>query len=117
VTGAAQRALFAAAIAASALALGGAIDATTALAPGDILMDEHSSVNGMPPVVFPHWAHRQEFRCYACHPKPFEMRRGANAITMAGLRSGEFCGACHDGETAFEVGFNTCRTCHSHEGP
>jgi c(7)-type cytochrome triheme protein len=85
-------------------------------APGDIVLDLHSTANGIPAVVFPHWAHRQEFRCYACHPKPFEMRRGANQITMTALRNGEQCGSCHNGEVAFEVGFNTCRACHSHEG-
>lgn len=85
-------------------------------APGDIVMDKASSANGLPAVVFPHWAHRQEFRCYACHPQPFEMKSGANSIDMAAIRSGEFCGRCHNGTVAFQVGFDTCRTCHSHDG-
>ncbi len=84
---------------------------------GDIVMDRHASEQGMPAVVFPHWRHRTEFRCYACHPQIFEMEAGANEITMQGLREGEYCARCHDGRTAFEVGFNTCRKCHSKVGP
>lgn len=80
---------------------------------GDIEMDHRSSANGLPPVVFPHWKHRVHFRCYACHPQPFEMREGANQFALEDIRSGRFCGACHDGQTAFAVSFDTCRTCHS----
>lgn len=85
--------------------------------PGNVVIDRKSSTNGMPGVVFPHWKHRVEFRCYACHPQPFQMQRESNEITMASLGSGQFCGQCHDGKTAFAVGFNTCRTCHSHGEP
>ena len=80
---------------------------------GDIKLDRRSTANGVNAVVFPHWKHRIRFKCYACHPQPFEMRAGANDISMDGLRSGDFCGLCHDGRTAFSVGFDTCRTCHS----
>jgi c(7)-type cytochrome triheme protein len=82
---------------------------------GDIVMDRHSSANQQLAVVFPHWKHRLNFKCYACHPDVFEMRAGANEISMASLQAGEFCGRCHDGRTAFAIGFETCRTCHSHE--
>ncbi|MFQ5415425.1 MAG: c(7)-type cytochrome triheme domain-containing protein [Myxococcota bacterium] len=80
---------------------------------GDILMNRRSTDNGVPAVVFPHWKHRSRFRCYACHPDIFEMRAGENDITMDGLRQGEYCGRCHDGKTAWAIGFNTCRDCHS----
>ncbi len=80
---------------------------------GDVRMDRLSTTNAIPPVVFPHWKHRTEFRCYACHPEIFEMRAGANAVSMDAISRGEFCGACHDGHTAFAVGFDSCRTCHS----
>ena len=85
--------------------------------PGDIVMDRNATANGVPAVVFPHWRHRTEFRCYACHPQIFEMEQGKNEITMQDLRAGEYCGRCHDGGTAFEVGFDTCRLCHSKVGP
>lgn len=79
---------------------------------GDILIDRLSTQNQVAPVVFPHWKHRLRFKCYACHPKPFEMQAGANEITMDKLRAGEFCGRCHNGRIAFAVSFDTCRTCH-----
>jgi c(7)-type cytochrome triheme protein len=80
---------------------------------GNIAMDRHSTKNGVPGVVFPHWRHRSRFRCYACHPDVFEMQAGANDIRMDALLEGESCGRCHDGKLAFAIGFDTCRTCHS----
>jgi c(7)-type cytochrome triheme protein len=85
--------------------------------PGDIVIDRHSSANYQPAVVFRHWKHRMHFRCSACHPAIFEMRAGANEITMDALLAGESCGRCHDGLRAFDVAFETCSDCHSHEGP
>lgn len=84
---------------------------------GDIVLDKKSSLNGVPAVVFPHWKHRGRFRCYACHPEPFVMKAGANDIGMAALQAGKFCGRCHNSEVAFEIGFNTCRKCHSRVEP
>jgi len=85
--------------------------------PGDIVIDRHSSANYQPAVVFRHWKHRMHFKCSACHPRIFEMRAGANEITMDALLAGESCGRCHDGLRAFGVTFETCSECHSHEGP
>jgi c(7)-type cytochrome triheme protein len=82
-------------------------------APGDLVLDRNSTASGVPAVVFPHWAHRVRFRCYACHPDPFAMESGANPISMDRLKEGQFCGRCHDGRTAFAVGFDTCTRCHS----
>lgn len=65
-----------------------------------------------PPVVFPHWRHRIRFKCSACHPQIFEMKKGANAITMDAIRQGEFCAKCHNGDVAFEVTFQSCSRCH-----
>lgn len=65
-----------------------------------------------PPVVFPHWFHRIRAKCVSCHPAPFEMRAGANAVSMDKLRSGQFCATCHNGKTAWEIGFKTCVKCH-----
>ena len=84
---------------------------------GDIVMDRKSTHAGVPAVVFPHWVHRAQFGCYACHPSVFELEKGANDITMDAMRDGEFCGHCHQGRIAFAIGFETCRNCHSGAGP
>jgi len=66
----------------------------------------------MPQAVFPHWIHRTRFKCYACHDELFQMQAGADDINMDAVREGRFCGVCHDGKTAFAVGFDTCERCH-----
>lgn len=66
----------------------------------------------IPPAQFPHWVHRIRFKCYVCHDAIFQMKAGADPITMDAIFDGKFCGACHDGKTAFEVGFDTCPRCH-----
>lgn len=65
------------------------------------------------PAVFPHWFHRIRVKCASCHPRVFEMKAGANAVTMDALRSGKFCATCHNGKVAWEVGFTTCTKCHA----
>jgi len=81
---------------------------------GDITFKrrEGAGAGGTPPAVFSHWFHRIRFKCYACHPALFEMKAGANAVTMAAIREGKFCGACHDGTTAWAVTFESCSRCH-----
>lgn len=66
----------------------------------------------IPAAVFPHFAHRMQFKCYVCHEDIFVMKAGANEITMDGIQDGKFCGKCHDGKTAFQATFNTCPRCH-----
>jgi c(7)-type cytochrome triheme protein len=84
----------------------------TALAvPGDIVFRRDGS--GMPPTVFPHWFHRIRYRCYACHPALFEMKAGANDVSMTTIQEGKHCGACHNGKAAWAVGVETCNRCHS----
>ena len=65
-----------------------------------------------PPAVFPHWMHRMEWRCYVCHEDIFKMRAGANPVTMKAIEGGKYCGACHDGKTAFPPNFESCWRCH-----
>ena len=67
----------------------------------------------IPPATFPHWFHRIRFKCASCHPAIFEMKAGANPITMTAMRRGEFCATCHNGRIAWEVGFTTCVRCHA----
>ena len=66
----------------------------------------------VPAASFPHWFHRVRFTCSACHPGIFRMKAGLAPITMDALRSGQFCGTCHNGRTAWPIAFETCRNCH-----
>jgi c(7)-type cytochrome triheme protein len=79
---------------------------------GDVTLKRQDGGTSPPPAVFPHWIHRIRFKCYACHPTIFEMKAGANAITMDEIREGKFCGTCHNGKIAWEVSFDTCNRCH-----
>lgn len=64
----------------------------------------------MPDVVYPHKAHTEWLDCAQCHPKIFTPKKGANAISMAAIIMGEYCGVCH-GKVAFPV--SECSRCHS----
>ena len=80
---------------------------------GDIVFArKEGSAGGIAPAVFPHWLHRMQYRCYACHDEPFKMKAGSNAITMDAINNGKMCGVCHDGKTAFGPTVNTCSRCH-----
>ncbi len=87
-------------------------------APGDIVFERKDAPEGMenyPPAIFPHWLHRIRYRCDACHPKPFAMKKGAAQVTMETIIKGEACGQCHDGGEAFNVEFQNCTRCHANE--
>ena len=62
-------------------------------------------------VVFPHKQHTEWLACYNCHPKIFQMRKGADPITMVKILTGEYCGRCH-GKVAFAVPTG-CPRCHT----
>jgi c(7)-type cytochrome triheme protein len=79
---------------------------------GDIVFKRKDGEGATAPATFPHWFHRIRYRCYVCHPAVFEMKAGANAISMDAIREGKFCGVCHNGKIAWEVGFDTCNRCH-----
>lgn len=66
------------------------------------------------PAVFPHWVHRVRYKCYVCHNKEmgFGFQRGSVTISMDSIDNGKHCGACHKGETAFGISFETCNRCH-----
>jgi c(7)-type cytochrome triheme protein len=87
--------------------------ATAAMAvEGDVVFGRKAGEGGTPPATFPHWIHRIRYKCYACHPAPFEMKSRANRISMDAIQEGKFCGACHNGRIAWAVGFDTCNRCH-----
>lgn len=78
----------------------------------DVVLNNRSELEGMRPVVFPHWFHRIRYQCRVCHSElGFEMKVGATRPTMNEITSGAFCGACHDGDTAWSV--DNCGLCHS----
>jgi c(7)-type cytochrome triheme protein len=59
-------------------------------------------------------------KCTGCHTKVFKMKKGATGeLTMAKMKAGEQCGACHNGKTevAGKMPFNVddkanCEKCH-----
>ena len=68
-------------------------------------------------VVFSHKTHTMDagLECDSCHDELFQMEAGSTEqnddFTMQALYDGKYCGACHDGETAFAS--NTrCTVCH-----
>jgi len=67
-------------------------------------------------VTFDGKAHADKgLKCADCHTKPklFEMKKGKDKITMAAMKEGKFCGACHDGTKAFSVKAPAdCKKCH-----
>jgi c(7)-type cytochrome triheme protein len=78
----------------------------------DVVLNRNSEKEGVRPVIYPHWFHRIRFQCRVCHSEMgFEMRVGANDVTMEEIIDGKFCGACHNGEIAWSV--ENCDLCHS----
>jgi c(7)-type cytochrome triheme protein len=81
---------------------------------GNILMDRLSTKNRAKPVMFRHWTHRLRYTCRVCHFElEFEFKAGATPITERDNLVGGFCGACHDGNTAFDHGEDNCDRCHT----
>lgn len=69
--------------------------------------------------MFSHKTHviELDLDCDSCHPDIFQKKIGAaeenGDYNMAALEEGQYCGACHDGDTAFGVKDpETCVTCH-----
>lgn len=67
--------------------------------------------------VFEHGVHTRDagLECDSCHDDLFSMQRGTAVkgknFTMQAMAEGEFCGSCHDGDTAFSTETN-CLSCH-----
>jgi len=106
---------FTAMVAASA-ALVFAAGTVLAVPPGKVV--EFDSPNGT--VTFNGKAHADKgLKCADCHVKPklFEMKKGADKITMAAMNEGKSCGACHNGSKAFSVKAPAdCAKCHAAKG-
>lgn len=90
-----------------------ALPATDAAAEyGDVVINNYSDEAAVSPVVFPHWFHRIRYTCKTCHTDlNIKLSAGSNNIKMSDIMDGQYCGACHDGETAW--GIENCELCHS----
>jgi c(7)-type cytochrome triheme protein len=73
------------------------------------------------PVTFSHEKHKAKVeKCQACHTKVFKMKKGTTGpLTMAAMKAGQQCGACHNGKTEFGGAMpvavddkTKCETCH-----
>jgi c(7)-type cytochrome triheme protein len=93
-----------------ALLLTAALSAVAGAQEGDVVLKRHGGITDPPPAVFPHWIHRIRYTCYACHPAAIEPP--STPITHEAMAAGQACGACHDGRTAWGIGFATCTRCH-----
>lgn len=67
--------------------------------------------------AFDHKAHVEDIglECADCHDKIFTMKIGAaeakGNFTMASFKKGKYCGACHNGDDAFDAQ-TQCDSCH-----
>lgn len=65
---------------------------------GKVIIDNGSTLSGLPAVVFQHWFHRTRYTCRLCHVDlGFAMKAGGTDVKAADNAKGFFCGACHDG--------------------
>ncbi|MBL3528415.1 MAG: hypothetical protein JMN27_12670 [gamma proteobacterium endosymbiont of Lamellibrachia anaximandri] len=97
-----------------------AINTTLGAAPGDIQYErkggDAEELKTFPPSIFPHWIHRINYRCDACHNKLFEMKTGTTPINKDLMKEGKVCAVCHNGKQAFDDGFENCNRCHINDG-
>lgn len=81
---------------------------------GNTLINRLSEKKGMKAVSFSHWLHRKSYTCRVCHFElEFNMQRNATEVTESANRAGKFCGACHNGKTAFSHEKPNCEKCHN----
>jgi len=84
---------------------------------GNVVMYEG---RGAGRVVFDGKLHAsKKLTCGDCHEGSafsfalFEMKRGANVISMRNMELGRYCGYCHDGKQAFSTTNSlNCSKCH-----
>jgi len=82
---------------------------------GNLLIDRVSTASGIKPALFSHWHHRTLYTCRVCHVElDFNMKVNSTEITEEANRKGRYCGACHNGRTAFAHAGN-CQRCHTGE--
>ena len=82
----------------------------------NLLINRTSEQNGVKPVTFSHWIHRQKHTCRVCHFElEFNMKANTTEITEKTNKAGLHCGAsgCHDGKTVFGHDQPHCDKCHN----
>jgi c(7)-type cytochrome triheme protein len=81
---------------------------------GNVVINDYSEKNDMAPVGFKHGIHRASYTCRACHFElNFAMTLHGTKIKEEKNRAGEYCGACHNGSTAFGHRDENCRCSRS----
>lgn len=85
---------------------------------GNVTMDRHTASRpDIKPVVFSHLSHRTRYTCRVCHFElEFAFKANATGVTEKDNVNGLFCGACHNGTTAFPLGVEHCNKCHAGRG-
>ncbi|HEY3306998.1 MAG TPA: c(7)-type cytochrome triheme domain-containing protein [Desulfuromonadaceae bacterium] len=85
---------------------------------GNAVINNFSKFEGMPPVTFDHWVHRQYYTCRLCHVDiGFGMTTGSTKITAEDNMKGFFCGTCHNGkmEVNKKKVFESCAKVYNRE--
>ncbi|MEE9543716.1 MAG: c(7)-type cytochrome triheme domain-containing protein, partial [Thermodesulfobacteriota bacterium] len=77
----------------------------------DTLIIFTSKSETMKSVPFSHKTHTSRLKCASCHPRIFADELNSNPVTMAGLATGEFCGACHGKSGSLPL--LDCKRCHN----
>lgn len=81
---------------------------------GNLLIWRTTANAPVKPVMFSHWSHRLRYTCRVCHLElDFSFKRNTTEITEEANRQGQYCGACHDGKTAFAHTDGNCGKCHT----
>lgn len=101
----------------SAAAVQGWFDLPELLPPsqyGNMLISRAAGTYDMPSVSFSHWRHRALYTCRVCHFElEFALESNTTVITEEDNKNGLYCGACHDGKTAFGHTEEHCSKCHN----
>ena len=82
---------------------------------GNLLIDLTSTKNKVLPVTFSHWTHRRNYTCEVCHTElEIEMILNSTEMNHENQKKGLYCGACHNGLTAFSHQLD-CEKCHKQD--
>jgi len=98
-------------VTAAVLVLLAAATAFAVLGGGDVVF----SVTGAANVLFTHDGHAgtAKIGCKECHYAIYTNRANHKPVTMAEMKNGKSCGACHNGMRAFSVApAQNCPRCH-----
>ena len=80
---------------------------------GNIFINRTSEQEKVLPAAFSHWTHRLRYTCEVCHTElEFSMKVNSTEISHEELKNGRYCGACHNGKSAFSHQ-QDCIKCHN----